>query len=886
MLHGHRLLLLGCLALGPLSGCGSSSYSSSLGAAAVAAGGTTSGTAGTSTPGFNGPSIISGTHDLVVATASAATVAVVVGANQTVSVTFASSDGMPMSGFSISGAAGALPPGWNAPNGFTCAVVTTGSGCVLNLQYAPAAVDSGTLTVGYVVVDDSGLARTNGSITIAYVATAHNNVVAMASPTGEIDAVIGAGASPVSVNFITDDGNAAANFAVTTDLGSLPAGWTSTSPSVACPIVSTGSGCQLALTYAPTAAGSGTLTLNYGYSDDSGASKTGTLNIPYRTTSADNVIATASPTGEVIAVQKTGGQAVTVTFTTDDGKPASQLQVTSDLTKLPPGWSSTAHSFACNRLSTGNACQLPLTYAPAALASGTLTLNYAYTDDSGMAKTALLNVAYAATTNDNVVGTASPAGQINAVVGLGTQAVAVAFTTDDGRPATALQLTSDLTRLPAGWSSTAGSFACSGINADMACTLPLTYAPTAAGSGTLSLVYSYLNDAGESKTGTVNIAYRATTNDNVVGTPNQSSLAVRTGSNTTVTVTFTTDDGNPASGLSVTTDLTSLPSGWNSPSNSFTCPSVSVGTSCVLSLNLAPTVAVAGTLSLGFGYTNDAGFMKTGTVSIAYNAITPYLYVANDSSTDLSTCPVHADNSVAACTTTGFGFAAPDGIALNGSYAYVTNNLGDGVSRCTLDAGGTLTGCAATGGAFAAPTSIAINPAGTFAYIEQTTGLSVCAIAASDGSLSGCTAAGTAFAPLIGIALSAGGNHAYSVHGSSSIDVCSIAVDGSLAACAATGGNASQAVAALAVQNNHLYVSTSVGSLYVCPLNADATVGSCQSTAVGTNAAGLAFIGSTAYVSTLATTVLACPVNADGSFGICTTQNDPTFNGTAGMAVR
>jgi hypothetical protein len=139
---------------------------------------------------------------------------------------------------------------------------------------------------------------------------------------------------------------------------------------------------------------------------------------------------------------------------------------------------------------------------------------------------------------------------------------------------------------------------------------------------------------------------------------------------------------------------------------------------------------------------------------------------------------------------------------------------------------------------------------------------------------------------LIGIALSADGTHAYSVHGSSTIDVCSVAVDGSLANCTTTGGNAAQAVAALANQNNHLYVSTSVGSLYVCPLNPDSTVGSCQSTAMGTNATGLAFIGSTVYVSTNATTVSACPVNADGTFGGCTTLNDPTFNGTAGVVVR
>ena len=54
----------------------------------------------------------------------------------------------------------------------------------------------------------------------------------------------------------------------------------------------------------------------------------------------------------------------------------------------------------------------------------------------------MLNIDYAATTNDNVVGTASPAGQVNAIVGSGTLPVTVTFTTDDGRAATGLTLTS------------------------------------------------------------------------------------------------------------------------------------------------------------------------------------------------------------------------------------------------------------------------------------------------------------------------------------------------------------------------------------------------------------------------------------------------------------
>jgi hypothetical protein len=891
----RRSLLVGCIALALLSGCGSSSNGSSRGSAAPSSTAPATGTGATGNVGFSGGSTRSGTDDLVVATPSSDVVSVVIGARRTLSIAFVSSDGRPMSGFAISGTLGTLPTGWTGPSSFSCASVDTGSGCVLNLTYAPVAVGGGTLTVNYVVIDNAAMPRTDGSLTIAYAATAHDNVVATASPSGQIDAVAGTGSSSVSVNFTTDDGNAATQLALTTDLTALPPGWTSTSSSFTCAIVSTGNGCQLALTYAAMTPGGGTLTLNFSYTDDSGAAKTGTLNIPYFTTSPNNVVATASPAGQIIAVQKTGGQAVPVTFTTDDGKPATHLYVISNLTALPAGWSSAASNFSCGSVSTGNGCQLPLTYAPPALASGTLALSYAYTDGTGMAKTGMLNIEYAATTNDNVVGTASPAGQINAVVGLGTQAVAVTFTTDDGRPATALQLTSSLTALPAGWSSSAGSFGCSGLNVGGLCQLPLTYAPTAAGSGTLSLSFSYKNNAGEPKTGTVNIAYRATTDDNVVWTPNPSLLAARTGGSTNVTVAFTTDDGNPASALSVTSALTSLPAGWSSASNSFGCTSVS-GTGCVLSLTYAPTVAASGTLSLGFSYANDSGFLKTGTVSIAYNAITPYLYVVNGNSNVLSSCAIHFDNSLAACTATGSGFDVPYGIALNGNYAYVTNTVGGSVSRCSLDIGGAVSSCTLTGGIFGSPANIATNPLGAFAYIYQSTGLTVCATAPADGSLSGCTAASAPFDPLSASAFSSDGTHAYGVHSIANpgnpanpttvVDVCDIAMNGTLTNCTDMVASTPQAVAALAIQNNDLYVSTSAGSLYMCPININWTISSCQTTAVGTSVNSLAFIGSTAYLSTNSNTVLACPVNADGTFGSCTALNDPTFNGTAGMVVR
>jgi hypothetical protein len=408
---------------------------------------------------------------------------------------------------------------------------------------------------------------------------------------------------------------------VSTDLASLPAGWSSAASSFSCALVTSGNGCQLMLQYAPTASGGGTLTLNYGYTDDTGASRTGVIQIPYSTTGADTVTGTASPAGQITAAIKGGSQSVAVTFDTDDGKTASKLLVTTALGALPAGWHSAAGSFQCATVSTGNGCQLMLTYAPTVLGNGTLTLNYAYDDDTGVAQTGTLNLPYEAATNDNVTATPSPTGQINAVVGSGTQSVTVVFTTDDGRLATDLQVTSGLATLPAGWTSSANPFACTTLSSGNGCQLTLNFSPLAAAAGTVTLNYSYKNNANQTKTGSLAIPYRATTDDTIAGTPSpSSSLAVITGTSTPVTVSFATDDGNPASELTITSGLSALPAGWTSSATTFSCATVSDGTVCQLPLNFAPTAVGSGTLALGFSYTNDAGYAKTGTVSIMYRA--------------------------------------------------------------------------------------------------------------------------------------------------------------------------------------------------------------------------------------------------------------------------
>jgi hypothetical protein len=874
---GHRSLLIGAFLALVLSGCGSSSISSTTGTASGPTGGTGgTGSTGPGKAGSGGGSGLNGTNDSVVATSSVAgTVSVVTGASQTVSVTFTSSDGRAISGFAISGTT--LPTGWSGQSPFGCALVSTGSGCVLNLTFAPTTVGSGTLTIDCEFVDNANVASTPGvCLTIAYVSTANNNVTATVSPTGQVIAAVGTGNQSVSVNFTTDDGNAATDLTLTTSLSGLPSGWSSTATGLSCAIVSTGSGCQLGLTYAPSASGSGTLTLDYSYTDGSGAPRTGSLNIPYSTVSSNNVVAAASPADQINAVENTAGQAVAVTFTTDDGKPATGLHLTLGLAALPPGWRSTSGSFSCGSVSTGNGCQLHLTYAPTALASGTLTLSYAYTDAAGTARAGLLNIAYAATTNDDVVGTAAPSGQVNAVVGSGNQPVSVTFTTDDGRPATALQLTSSLTALPAGWSSTVTSFACSGLSSGNGCLLPLTYAPSAAGSGTLILSYSYENNAGEAKTGSVNIAYRATTNDNIINTPSPSSLAVAVGSNTPVNVTFTTDDGNPASGLSLTGPST-LPSGWTITSSSLPCATVSTGTGCQLSLAYAPTAVDNGTLSLNYSYTDDSGTAKTGSVNILYVASPPpHLYVAQLGGS-LSYCSLNGDGTLSSCAAAATGFSNPTGIAFYGAnFAYVADFGNNTVDLCNVALDGSLSGCASTGTGFQSPWQLAVN--GNILYATNanpTGGVTVCTIAVN-GTLSACSQ--SAGSGTTGVA--ADSSYAYIGVAANTVNECAIGTGGSLSgSCASTSAGISTGTGfstanGISLAANYAYIANQGnGTVSVCTINPDGSLSPCTASSVGGMPTDVVINGSQAYVDDASGNIYLCAVGAGGALTSCAISN-------------
>ena len=91
-------------------------------------------------------------------------------------------------------------------------------------------------------------------------------------------------------------------------------------------------------------------------------------------------------------------------------------------------------------------------------------------------------------------------------------------------------------------------------------------------------------------------------------------------SSTPVTVAFGVPDGGSATALTITTGLSTLPSGWSAASPSFSCASVNAQNPCDLALTYDPgTAGASGTLTLGFTYLDGQGKQQQGSVGIAYS---------------------------------------------------------------------------------------------------------------------------------------------------------------------------------------------------------------------------------------------------------------------------
>ncbi len=857
-----------------------------------------------------------GTNNTIVATPSpAGVISVAVGQSQAFSVTFTTSDGKTATNFSITSGLSALPAGWTGPTSLACASVSSGSGCMASLTFTPTAASTGAVTFNYSYVNNAGTSKT-GTATVSYASTSNDNVVATPSPKGTI-AVVTGGHSTVGITITTDDGAKATGLSITSGLSALPPGWSGPA-TFTCASVSTGSGCVLNVTYAPTAVANSALVLGYAYKNNSGTAKTGSISIAYIATSQNHVIATTTPAGQIVAVIGGAGQTVKVNFTTDDTNPATNLVVTpANLTSLPAGWTGPA-TFTCNTVSTGNGCELSLTYAPTQTASGTVTLNFSYINNSGVASTGIVSISYMASADNTVIATQSPSGTVNGVVGAPNLAVTVTFNSSDSNPVSNVAITSGLGTLPTGWSGPATFTCASASNTGSGCQLSLAYAPPAVANGSLQLNYSFQAHSGTTKTGSLTILYVATTHNTLSATQNPSGTigAVVNSGSVPVTLTFTTNDGNPATAVTITSGLSTLSTtypGWSGPAT-FSCASASTGTGCQLALTYAPTVNGSGSVAFGYSYLDDSGTPQTGNASIAYASIPGFLYITGLTQGNVSSCALSGvDGSVTSCTIAATGFTAtgaapgtqaPTGIAFSGNWVYITPGAAaTDVDVCPVNADGSL-GCSTPitiATTFAPPTFYSAAPdalavSGGYLYVTDADNQYVyyCPINNADGSLGTCNSSyiGSWINTMNGIAVTATTAYMVDLNGAN-LSTCTVSsTDGSLSNCAqqtligTDPGNtvSTTTPGGVSVYGGNLYVGTGAGTL-ILPIAGDGTVTvnyPC-STTTGTSCTiqentpaqspvfGFAFNNGYAYASGSALGVGICTI-ASGILNNCATS--------------
>jgi len=345
-----------------------------------------------------------------------------------------------------------------------------------------------------------------------------------------------------------------------------------------------------------------------------------------------------------------------------------------------------------------------------------------------------------------------------------------------------------LSSLPAGWSAGA-TFTCAQVSTGTTCQLPLTFAPTAAASGTLVLAYAYNDNAGTAKTGTINVPYIAQSKhlyvaDQAAGTIDECSIG--------------------ANGM--LTSCTAAAAGLSDPFGISFYGSGSVYLTAASEVDFC-SVNVDGSLancsSVQGGYNGIAGFLIVNG---------SYLYVANiNSFGGPQYCSIQPDGSLGGCPSSN-GAASNNqatGVAFYGQYAYVST-VGDqnqpGIRLCELQIDGSLTNCADAGSGLQAASNVVTDDKGNI-YAAAGGTISHCTVGIA-GALGGCQA-------LLGISIPQGdllyynggfalyGGYAYiayddynpnSGNDTEGIAVCSVASDGSFSSCTDSGQTFSSTV--------------------------------------------------------------------------------------------
>ncbi|MBK4733674.1 hypothetical protein [Noviherbaspirillum pedocola] len=400
--------------------------------------------------------------------------------------------------------------------------------------------------------------------------------------------------------------------------------------------------------------------------------------------------------------------AITVRFSVSEGA-VTALQLQAPAT---PGWQSADGKLACERVSAESPCTLRLLYAPKAFAaSATLKLLYSYVDAAGRAGTGSLAVNYRTLPANSATVTLQPAGTLTAVVGTGG-IVSASFNTSDGSAASALRI--DLSSLPTGWSGDAALFECASFGGNNACQLQLRYQPSAGIAQTsFDLSYSYLNSAGNARSGKLTVAYAALMPNTVsAGITPAGKIVVIPGASQEVSLDFQSSDGNLASNLDLDAGASAaLPEGWSVKTSTLPCQRVEANGSCKLLLTYAPKASLAPQqISFGYAYVDAAGQARQGTASLSYTSRIYRAYVAD----------------------------ADDG----------SGSGSGGARQCEIDVDGTLQNCVRAESTWPTPGSSKVLVSGARAYVvanrpaaSPTRALSLCAVE-GDGALGKCVDAG------------------------------------------------------------------------------------------------------------------------------------------------
>ena len=418
-----------------------------------------------------------------------------------------------------------------------------------------------------------------------------------------------------------------------------------------------------------------------------------------------------------------------LSFTPSDGVAVSNFVLSLPGAGLPPGWSmpEAQADARCARVDTAGACEAKLIYAPSAVAPlSILTLPYAYQNGAGKVGAGSVTIAYSALPANSAVATVSPAGPVRGVTGTAAS-VALTFTTNDGSAASGLHVDSDLSSLPAGWTSASPGLDCPSFSSGNSCKVALTYAPAASTpTATLDLRYHYKDSSGKAQSATASIAYSAAAPNTVtVSASPAGRILVKPGSSQDTVLSFLPSDGVAASAVRITSDMGALPAGWSVKASTLPCAQAGADGACKLTLSYAPDdKQLPGTLSLEYAYANAVGENLTGKASLDYALHGYRAYVADAGDVvdgaqvgGVRQCELDADGFLAGCVKAEGTWPTPgtNNVVVYGARAYVTSLFGvKPIVLCDIAADGALANCADAGRTFDRLNNLVVNASGAY----------------------------------------------------------------------------------------------------------------------------------------------------------------------------